>query len=129
MNLATHVTEALERTPDHVPHVYIGRDEAQQIVTLLQQRADGDPLLADLERHLTPIEYRIVRKLREAGSVVAPDALAEAADVATKSSLWVHIRRLRKKLEAKQLGIEIDTIRGRGYALVEPSCQNEQLND
>ncbi len=116
MNLTTHLTEALERTPEHIPHVYIGREEAQLIVTLLQQRAAGDPLLVELERHLTPIEYRIVRKLRETDGVVAPEALLEATEVPTKASLWVHIRRLRTKLVGR--GVAIDTIRGRGYVLV-----------
>lgn len=96
---------------------------------------------------LTPIESRILQALyAQRGRVVSPGALLAnvwtSDQQATIGSLWVHIRRLRQKLEPDlQRPYYIMTVRGRGYYLPAlqrrplaelpacPSVRAEDLND
>lgn len=75
---------------------------------------------------LTPTENRILRALYvERGRVVsAPFLLSQVWDTAhqgTIESLWVHMRRLRAKIEADPSDPQyVVTVRGKGYCLPQP---------
>lgn len=90
-----------------------------------QQRELPAPL-AVLERRLTPIENRLARHLwQHKGQTVTSESLIHAAGMrcaddmaAANKSLWVHINRLRTKLEKHAQHAQhmrIVSIRGRGY--------------
>lgn len=82
--------------------------------------------LAQMERRLTPIENRLLRHLwQHKGATITFEALIHAAGMrcaddmdAAQASLWVHIRRLRVKLQ-KRSALRILTIRTIGYQLQE----------
>ena len=83
-------------------------------------------VLAQTERHFTPIENRLLRHLwQHKGETIALESLINAAGMrctddmkAAQASLWVHIRRLRVKLQ-KRSALRILTIRTIGYQLQE----------
>lgn len=88
-------------------------DTLSDAIALLKLQAiiDDNPL------DLTPIEGRIYRTLSlSLEHDVDYTTLMNAAGVHTSESLWVHMRRLRTKLEATNQRIR--TIRQYGYRLV-----------
>ena len=68
---------------------------------------------------LSPVEERLASQLCERfGRVVSRDSLMRAAwraEVPTRNALDVHMLRLRRRIE--RLGLEIHTVRSRGYLL------------
>ena len=81
-------------------------------------------LVDDQQVPLTPTETRILRTLYKArGELVTPEELlVESWDATTRegsmASLWVHVRRLRTKIEADVKNPRyIVTTRGRGYRM------------
>ena len=70
---------------------------------------------------LSPVEQALTRALLERfGAVVTRDDLAARAwpdGAPTRNALDVHVRRLRRRLAP--LGLEIRTVRSRGYLLQE----------
>jgi len=82
---------------------------------------DADGLLhhRDAWVSLSPVEQALAAGLLERfGTVVGRDALAERAwpaGVPTRNALDVHVLRLRRRIAA--LGLEIRTVRSRGYLL------------
>lgn len=90
------------------------------------QQADLPATLAQMERHLTPIENRLLRAFwQHKGETVVFETLIHAAGMrcaddmaAAQASLWVHIRRLRMKLE-KHSALRVLTVRTIGYQLQE----------
>jgi DNA-binding winged helix-turn-helix (wHTH) protein len=89
---------------------------------------DADGLLRhhDVWVSLSPVEQALTRALLERfGAVVARDMLASRAwpdGAPTRNALDVHVLRLRRRLSP--LGLEIRTVRSRGYLLQE----SRQLN-
>jgi DNA-binding winged helix-turn-helix (wHTH) protein len=89
---------------------------------------DEDGLLRhqDAWVSLSPVEQALTRALLERfGAVVARDMLASRAwpeGAPTRNALDVHVLRLRRRLAP--LGLEIRTVRSRGYLLQE----SRQLN-
>lgn len=65
----------------------------------------------------TPIERRLYRILAAAGGEVSYAELQRMANIQSLSSLWVHMRRLRLRMEKLKDGRQIYTIRGLGYVL------------
>lgn len=84
-------------------------------------RVDDDGLLrvGDHWVPLSPVESRLADALVEkAGAVVGRDVLARRAwpgQVPTRNALDVHMLRLRRRI--RPLGLEIRTVRSRGYVL------------
>jgi two-component system OmpR family response regulator len=84
---------------------------------------DDDGLLRhhDAWVSLSPVEQSLTRALLDRfGAVVARDALASRAwpdGAPTRNALDVHVLRLRRRLAP--LGLEIRTVRSRGYLLQE----------
>ncbi|MFM7223934.1 MAG: winged helix-turn-helix domain-containing protein [Actinomycetota bacterium] len=82
---------------------------------------DGDGLLHFRDRwvSLSPVEQSIATALLDRfGAVVARDELAERAwpsGAPTRNALDVHVLRLRRRISG--LGLEIRTVRSRGYLL------------
>jgi hypothetical protein len=82
---------------------------------------DGDGLLHYRGRWvaLSPVEQALAASLADRfGAVVGRDALARRAwpdGVPTRNALDVHILRLRRRIAA--LGLELRTVRSRGYLL------------
>ncbi len=82
--------------------------------------------LASMEIHLTPIENRLLRHFyQHLGKTVDFQSLIQVAGMrcaddldAAHNSLWVHIRRLRLKLE-KRSTLRLFTVRTVGYRLQE----------
>lgn len=99
-----------------------------------QQHELPEPL-ASLERHLTPIENRLLRHFwQHKGETVALETLIHAAGMrcaddmeAAKASLWVHIRRLRMKLEERST-LRVLTVRTIGYLLQEGERDQGELS-
>jgi DNA-binding response OmpR family regulator len=90
-------------------------------INFAQQYAIAD----DAQVMLTPTESRILHVLYEhRGRVLAPDYLLTNAWDSTRGgtleSLWVHMRRLRSKIEPDPDNpTYVVTVRGRGYCLPE----------
>jgi len=82
---------------------------------------DGDGLLHFRDRwvSLSPVEQSLAAVMLERfGAVVPRDALAERAwprGAPTRNALDVHVLRLRRRISA--VGLEIRTVRSRGYLL------------
>jgi DNA-binding response OmpR family regulator len=89
---------------------------------------DADGLLRhhDAWVSLSPVEQSLTRAFLERfGAVVARDALASRAwpdGAPTRNALDVHVLRLRRRLAP--LGLEIRTVRSRGYLLQESGQPN-----
>jgi hypothetical protein len=89
---------------------------------------DGDGLLhhRDAWVSLSPVEQSLARALLDRfGAVVPREALAGRAwpeGAPTRNALDVHVLRLRRRLAP--LGLEIRTVRSRGYLLQEPNQLN-----
>ncbi len=87
----------------------------------VQPQLDGDGLLHHHEAwvSLSPVEQSIARALLDRfGAVVTRETLADRAwprGVPTRNALDVHVLRLRRRIEP--LGLEIRTVRSRGYLL------------
>jgi DNA-binding response OmpR family regulator len=87
----------------------------------VQPQLDDDGLLhhRDAWVSLSPVEQSIARALLDRfGAVVTRDALADRAwpnGVPTRNALDVHVLRLRRRIAP--LGLEIRTVRSRGYLL------------
>ncbi|HZR14401.1 MAG TPA: winged helix-turn-helix domain-containing protein [Acidimicrobiia bacterium] len=105
------------------------RDVAARVATLTQRAVaqhvepelDGDGLLRYGTRWaaLSPVERLLAGALVERfGSVVTRDGLARCAwpdGAPTRNALDVHMLRLRRRIEP--LGLEVRTVRSRGYLL------------
>jgi DNA-binding response OmpR family regulator len=82
---------------------------------------DDDGLLHHHDKwvSLSPVEQSLAHAmLGRFGAVVSRDALADRAwpeGMPTRNALDVHVLRLRRRIEA--LGLEIRTVRSRGYVL------------
>jgi DNA-binding response OmpR family regulator len=87
----------------------------------VQPQLDDDGLLhhRDAWVSLSPVEQSIARALVDRfGAVVTRDALADRAwptGVPTRNALDVHVLRLRRRIAP--LGVEIRTVRARGYLM------------
>ncbi|HEX4778207.1 MAG TPA: winged helix-turn-helix domain-containing protein [Acidimicrobiia bacterium] len=105
------------------------RDVAARVAALMQRAVaqhvepelDGDGLLRYGSRWtaLSPVERLLAGALVERfGNVVTRDGLARRAwpgGVPTRNALDVHMLRLRRRIEP--LGLEVRTVRSRGYLL------------
>lgn len=93
--------------------IFVPRDVVSDII---EQMFDVRTLHTDLlleGEHLTPTQGRIVDRLMQVpGVVVPPSVLSEDSDC-TEESLWVHIRRLRDKLDPAKACLR--TVRLVGY--------------
>ncbi|MGD9729520.1 MAG: winged helix-turn-helix domain-containing protein [Nitrospiraceae bacterium] len=99
------------------PYCVLSRELVRQLIVALGQPQAEDPWLLEIQGGTTPIEFRIYRALYQAkGRIVEHASLLGSAGVATLESLWVHVRRLRMKVEAHGWG-KIETVRERGYFL------------
>lgn len=109
----------LATTSEETPYCVLSRQNTQVLLEILTQQPADNPLLEEVEKVLTPIEFRLYKTLYQAqGMTVLSEELLQRAGTKTESSLWVHVRRLRLKLEAKakQWGV-VETVRERGYFL------------
>ncbi len=97
--------------------------EARAVAHGARPQFDRDGLLRhrDAWVSLSPVEQSIARALLERfGAVVPREALAGRAwpeGAPTRNALDVHVLRLRRRLEP--IGLEIRTVRSRGYLLQE----------
>jgi len=125
--LATRVKRVLLRTgpmqPDDLEHEIDNRLH----VNFTRQYA----VIDGRETALTPTENRILQALyRHRGEVLTPDFLLanawEAGHAGSLESLWVHIRRLRNKIEPDpDAPIYVVTVRRQGYCLPTEVRTNE----
>lgn len=107
------LTRTLERS--NADPVRIDRTE---LATLRDTLCDLRVIFREPSVHLTATERAIYHALSLAnGQLVTFEELVEAINSRSIKSLWVHIRRLREKLDTAGEGEEIDTIRSRGYLL------------
>lgn len=96
----------------------IARNELNALINGMKLMLDGG-----VEK-LTPIEYSIFSRLAEnLGSPVAIDELMQAGEGArtrggefTKSCFWVHLHRMKDKLEASHI---VNRCSGGAYVMVE----------
>ncbi len=96
----------------------IARNELNALINGMKLMLDGG-----VEK-LTPIEYSIFSRLAESlGSPVAIDALMDAGAGArtrggefTKACFWVHMTRMKDKLEASH---SVKRVSGGAYVMVE----------
>lgn len=70
-----------------------------------------------IEWGFTPIERRLYQILAASEQVVTYAELQRKANIESLSSLWVHMRRLRLRMEKLKNGRQIYTVRGLGYVL------------
>jgi len=82
----------------------------------LVARCKGDPIA------LTPTEFRLLKTLADSqGRTLSREKILqevwESAFVADKRLVDTHIRNLRRKIQTKDCGIAILTVRGTGYRL------------
>lgn len=86
------------------------------VADIIEQMIDVRTLHTNLLRegeYLTPTQGRIVNRLMQVpGVVVPPKVLSDDSDC-TEESLWVHIRRLRDKLDPTKA--QLRTVRQVGY--------------
>lgn len=106
---------------DETPYCVLSREMMQRILAALDAPLPvEDPWLVAMQQALTPIEFRVYHTLyRARGRTVDTPTLLLAARVNGAASLWVHIRRLRVKVEQRGWP-EIKTVRGDGYYLSLP---------
>jgi DNA-binding response OmpR family regulator len=114
MDVLRELTQAVQRTSQARTYIKIDRTLASGLIDALNRTDVSSSELSKAERWLTYTEFRIFRALFQAGHMLTYNELMSAAEVDTIDALWVHIRRLRVKLEVHKMGY-IDTIRGRGY--------------
>lgn len=106
-----------------------GGEEAGQVLTAHGIRLDRRThrvLVHDQLVHVTPTEFRILETLlRQPGKAFRRDELLEAAggdaDLVLERTVDVHIKSLRRKLGP--IGEVIETVRGIGYRLREPTAR------
>lgn len=77
---------------------------------------------ADLPRRLTPMEARLYRFLSARKGAIVPyqEIVAHVADdwrLISFDSLFVHVARLRRKMEAQDWPLRLRTYRDRGYGI------------
>lgn len=100
--------------------------EARAAEVALPSVADGVLRVGTEWVGLSPVEERLIAPLTERfGAVVSRDALMRSAwpdDPPSRNALDVHVLRLRRRIEP--LGLEIRTVRSRGYVLQAASPGN-----
>lgn len=93
--------------------------EARAAEVVLPSVADGVVRVGAEWVGLSPVEERLIDPLTERfGAVVSRDVLMRSAwpgDPPSRNALDVHVLRLRRRIEP--LGLEIRTVRSRGYVL------------
>ena len=115
--LMARIQRVLRRTAQSAGTARTIRVDRHLSVDFARQVAQVDGVLVSL----TPIESRILRTLYQAhGEIVTPEALLErcwdSLRTGSVASLWVHVRRLRTKIEIDvQHPQYILTARGKGY--------------
>lgn len=93
--------------------IFVPRHVVADIIDHLQDTRNRHVTLIREGEHYTPIEGRIVDRLMQVPGVpVDPKTLCQSARCSI-ASLWVHIRRLRDKLDPKQANLR--TVRDVGY--------------
>jgi len=124
---------------DYLEKPFYPEELLARLEALLRRRQSGrrlvvGPLVLDLEGarvryqdrevELSPKELAILALLaRRPGRVYTKEEIAEAvwgADAPRSNALEVHLAKLRAKLEELGAAGLLRTVRGRGYALVEP---------
>jgi len=93
--------------------------EQNEIITPLQIADDPVLRIRSMETRLTPTEWFMLVAMNEKyGQCLTHEAITDRTGC-NLYSIWVHIRRLRIKLEQLRTPYEIVTIRSRGYSLVD----------
>lgn len=111
--------QAMQRCiPEGTQAVTLDRAVFDEVVSMLAGSAkvrDWRLTVVDgLMPQLTPIESRIMQRLHDAdGGTVASSQF----QLKSKATLWVHIKRLREKIEHYRVEFRVETVRGRGYRL------------
>lgn len=105
---------------DETPYCVLSRSMVHRVIDALGRPPVEDLWLMEVQRRLTPTEFRIYQALyRARGKAVENALLLRGARIAQLETLWVHVRRLRMKAEMYGLG-EIKTVRECGYFLEMP---------
>lgn len=105
--------------PKDATEVVLNRATFEEVVNILGARQVRDTARVTTiddfaTNHLTKTENRILELVFTAsGAPVKCERFRLGAE-----SLWVHVRRLREKIETEQMPFRIETVRGRGYRLV-----------
>jgi len=121
----------LHAVPEHAGYVTVQRKFLAKLYDELNSdNGDARPVdnrLLAVERQTTKIEYLLFRKLFEQRNrPVSPGSLMSAANISSIYSLWVHIVRLRQKLALLCPELKIETVRKRGYQLMEKEVRYGQ---
>lgn len=87
-----------------------------------------EKFILDLAEPLTPTEQRILARLAPLpGAVVSTSEIMRCAGCSSAESLWVHMRRLREKLNPDMALLH--TVRGVGYYLETASSSTPDIID
>lgn len=90
-------------------------DEIVEAVGIVEvQRERRAQLLDEFLENATATERKILQALYDAGGVVVATEKFRMAE----ETLWVHVRRLRVKIENLKAPFRVETVRSRGYRLV-----------
>lgn len=122
MDVLQELSQAVQSASMEHTYIKIDRTLANGLLDALNRTDAPSSELVKAERKLTFTEYLIFRALYQAGRMLTYGELMTIAEIKTVDTLWVHIRRLRVKLMLYGMG-SIDTIRRRGYILVNPTQQ------
>lgn len=133
MTVLHEINHILEQMPPYGGYVTLPRKFLIQVkaalsdVPVVLHVDNPDSAIYNLEYHLTKTEYLLMRALVAAsGRALSPGSLIAAGNLSSPGGLWVHIKRLRQKLEKHAPQMHLETIRGRGYLLiVESENKNE----
>lgn len=105
--------------PKDATEVVLNRATFDEVVNILGARQVRDTRRVTVidnfaTNSLTKTENRILELVFTArGTPVQSEKFRLGTE-----SLWVHVRRLRVKIEAQRMPFRIETVRGRGYRLV-----------
>lgn len=121
MNAQTEILQILDQVAPEVEYVAIPRHLLVDVCAITTSTTAHQQLamLGAVRDHLTKKEYMVFdHLLKQNGATVRSQGLMNVADIDNAETLWVHVRRLRRKLEDLLPHVCIQTWRGMGYALV-----------